>query len=185
MPIIFTGNTGRVTALVDNVASGSFSLATVKGTANAAGQQPANLTYQTHRSIITKVGMSSRGNYQFFHTIGDDVYVYVFGDRMGEIAIHGISFQSNTCLTEGTTGSTSKINPGNNNQSKHGFELLYNWYLKNRISANAEPILITLGATTPFYGFVTSLTNDLADPLSRTVSYRLTVAVLPSKNQRA
>jgi hypothetical protein len=179
MPIIFTGNTGRVTALVDSVAAGSFSLATVKG------DGAENITYQTHRSIITKVGMSSRGNYQFFHTIGDDVYVYVFGDRMGEIAIHGISFQSNTCLSAGTPASTSKINPGNNNQSKHGFELLYQWYLKNRISANAEPILITLGSSTPFFGFVTSLTSDLADPLSRTVSYRLTVAVLPSKNQRA
>ncbi len=179
MPILYTGNTGRVTALEDSVAAGSFSMA------NISGVNGDSITYRNHRTIITKIGLSAQGNFQFLHTLGNDVYLYVFGDRMGEIILHGISFQSgDTCLGTGPSPNPSTKIPTNEN-SKHGFELLYSWYKTNRIAANPDPVKTTIGTSNTFEGFVTSLVGNVDDPAKRTVSYQMTIALLPEAGRRA
>jgi hypothetical protein len=35
--------------------------------------------------IITRVTLVQQGNIQFLHTLGNNVYIYVFGDRIGAI----------------------------------------------------------------------------------------------------
>ena len=65
MAVVFKENTGKVVALPDKVAQGSFALVEVD----------PNITYTTQKTIITRVGISCAGNYQFLHTIGNDVYI--------------------------------------------------------------------------------------------------------------
>jgi hypothetical protein len=162
MPVIFSQNTGRVVAVEDRVAQGAISMGGISGTA-LTGDNTGDINFGRHRTIITRIGMSVSGNYQFLHTIGQDVYVYVFGDRMGQITIHGLSF-SQGCEDDG----------------KHGFELLYDWYNAHRIANNKFPVTVTIGTKTTFRGFITALNGDVQDPLHRTIQFQLTVAVLPS-----
>ena len=173
MAVVFQSNTGKVVALPDKVAQGSFSLV----------EADPNITYSGEKSIITRVGISCAGNYQFLHTIGNDVYIYVFGDRMGEVTLHGISFQGD--CQGGGGGGIAGVNPtttlGNPATGKHGFELLYDWYKKNRIAARQTPIDVTIGTGTTFRGFVTSLTGDVQDTLRRTIQFTITIALLPDK----
>jgi len=180
MPILFTGNTGRVTALEDSVAAGSFSMANVSGVG-------IPFSYRNHRTIITKIGLSAQGNFQFLHTLGNDVYLYVFGDRMGEIVLHGISFQSgDTCLgTSSSGGLQPSTQIPTTESSEHGFELLYRWYKTNRVAANPNPVKTTIGTSNTFEGFVTSLVGNVDDPAKRTVSYQMTIALLPEAGRRA
>ena len=165
MPVVFSSNTGRVTQINDNVAAGCLSLATVEN------DDPANrLSYLVHRTIITRLGVSSSGNFQFLHTIGNDVYIYVFGDRMGSITLSGLSF---------ATGCTD-VMLGSSNES-HGFERLYAWYRRNRLAVRQSPIAVTIGRDTTFQGFVTGLTGDIQDTANRTVTFQLTLATLPDR----
>lgn len=156
MPVIFSGNTGRVSAITDAVAAGALALVAVNG--------DTTISTRRHRTIITRVGLSAAGNFQFLHTIGNDVYTYVFGDRMGQIDVHGLSF-STAC---------------GGSETKHGFELLYQWYKQNRIAVNKEPVIVTIGRETSFQGFVTALTGDVQDTMHRTIQFQMSIATLPT-----
>lgn len=155
MPVIFSGNTGRVSAITDAVAAGALALVAVNG--------DTPISARRHKTIITRVGLSAAGNFQFLHTIGNDVYTYVFGDRMGQIDVHGLSF-STACESGG----------------KHGFELLYQWYKQNRIAVNKKPVIVTIGRETSFQGFVTALTGDVQDSMHRTIQFQMSIATLPT-----
>lgn len=157
MPVIFEGNAGKVIKLDDKVAAGSLSLV-------SAGDQGDEISYQVHKTIITRLGVSTAGNFQFLHTLGNSVYIYVFGDRMGTITLHGLSFSS-ACE--------------DNDPQPHGFEQLYAWYKQNRVAVKQAPITVTIGRDTTFQGFVTGLTGDVQDVQSRSVTFQLTLAILP------
>jgi hypothetical protein len=164
MPLLFTaadnsGMTGRVFSVEENAAAGAIAMARV-GSKDGGG----GITYDTHRTIITRVGISMAGNFQTAHMLDNDVYVYVFGDRMGQAIIHGISF-SQSC--------------GTNQQGETGFELLYKWYLDNRVAQKKSLCSITIGTKQNFRGFVIKLDADAQDAVHRTVHYQLTLALLP------
>ncbi len=156
MPVVFEGNAGKVIAISDKASAGTVSIAKVEGT--------GAFSFNNLRSIITKIGLGASGNFQFAHSVGNDVYVYVFGDRMGSIRIHGLSFEQQCPRNQG-----------------HGVEALIRWYEANRIAARQEPIRVTIGSRTAFDGFLTSLQVDSSDPQSRMVSYVMTVATIPNK----
>lgn len=159
MAVVFAGNSGRVFAVDDNIAQGCVSIASIE----LGGSNPfANRL----ESIITRVGVNAAGNFQFLHTIGNDVYVYVFGDRMGDITIHGLSFAGGTCGERGTQGN-------------HGFESLFDWYTQNRIAVQKIPAVVTIGRKTTFKGFVIGMTGDAADAKTRTIQFQLTISLLP------
>ena len=160
MPVIFTETTGRVIALNDNVAAGAISLAKVTGTGGP-------VSYQIHNTIITRLGVSTAGNYQFLHTIGNDVYIYVFGDRMGQINLHGLSF-------------AQKCEGGKSTDSAHGFELLFDWYEKNRVATRKAPVTVTVGRSKTFQGFLTGLMGEAQDPTTRTIQFQLSISLLPA-----
>jgi len=173
MPVIFSQNTGRVVAVADKVAVGTFQLGNVLG-------EGGRITFRRHNTIITRVGISAAGNYQFLHTIGNDVYVYVFGDRMGQVQLHRLSFMSSDDVCSGQTGNTPTASiPGAGSGNKHGFELLFDWYTKNRIAARRDPVLMTIGRSTNFKGFVTAMTGDVQDALHRTIQFQMTISLLP------
>jgi len=160
MPVVFSKNTGRVFMLSDAVAEGAISMGGVVGT--------APITYTQHTTIITRIGVAASANFQFLHTIGNDVYIYVFGDRMGQVDLHGISF-AQPCAQVGRFDNTEE----------HGFEKMFKWYEANRISARREPVTVTIGVKKSFQGFVTSLTGDAQDAQYRTINFQLTISLLP------
>lgn len=100
MPVLFSGNTGRVISLPDRVAVGAISMGSLSGSSGLLdlGSRAfsdfweGRVSYDIHRSIITRIGVSHAGNYQFLHTLGNSVYIYTFGDRMGQVTVHGLSF---------------------------------------------------------------------------------------------
>ena len=176
MPVIFESNSGKVVAITDNVATGAIQLGNVVS-------DEKRITYQEHNTIITRLGISAAGNFQFLHTIGNDVYVYVFGDRMGQVQLHGLSFAA-ACppappLKPGElTSPIVSAMPGKQG-SEHGFELLFKLYTANRIAARKLPVKVTIGVGTTFKGFVTALTGDVQDALHRTIQFQMTISLLP------
>ncbi len=166
MPIIFGSNTGRVAAMSDAVAQGSISLGNIRGGKDAKDAFGQGTT--TLNSIITRIGVRASGNYQFLHTIGNDVYVYVFGDRMGDITLHGLSFAEPCNLIGPRNRNDTPLLPSTQS-AKHGFELLFDWYSKNRIAATPETATVRIGTKTTFTGFITGCTGDVADSKTRTI----------------
>lgn len=185
MPVIFAKNTGRVVAIEDKVAAGAFQLGNVVGNVRVPGNpnpELGGISYTRHNTIITRIGIAAAGNYQFLHTIGNDVYVYVFGDRMGQVQLHGLSFMrsEDVCsgLANSAIGSPTPHIAGAGG-GKHGFELLFEWYTDNRIAARKDPVRVTIGTNTNFKGFVTAASGNVQDVLHRTIQFQMTISLLP------
>jgi hypothetical protein len=137
-----------------------------QGTSRFVSIKDVNIGWSTHRSIITRITMSMQGNFQFLHTIGNDIYVYAFGDRIGQISIFGLSM-TRDCKSPGDT--------------KHGFEKVYKWYQDNRIAKKKAPITISIGQDTTIEGFVVGLNADAVDPQTRVMQFAIQMAVFPKK----
>jgi hypothetical protein len=138
--------------------AGTIRTVDVKGAGGSIG-------FTVQKSIITRVTVSQQGNYQFLHTLGNDVYIYVFGDRIGEVTISGLAFPVD-CDKSG---------------SPLGAELIFDWYKDNRVAKRVQPVTITIGLKTIIQGFVTSLTLDTVDPATGVVQWNMQMVVLPDK----
>lgn len=77
--------------------------------------------------IITGVGISASVNVQFALSLKDTVYVYVLGDRMGAVTLHGMIFDS---LCDGGSG--------------NGLADLMGLYEQQKASAQTEPSTIQI-----------------------------------------
>ena len=68
MPVIFQQNTGKVVAVSDKVAEGSFSLGNITSD---------KITYAGHKSIITRIGIAAAGTFSFYTPLAT-TFTYMF-----------------------------------------------------------------------------------------------------------
>lgn len=115
------------------------------------------------RSVITRVTVSAKGNFQFLHSLGGQVFIYVFGDRIGQLSVTGVAFDS-------ACGSPSGL---------LGIENVLNYYSANRVSARRTPIKLVIGASTALEAHLLDVTGDLVDPRTRVWQFSLHMALIP------
>lgn len=120
---------------------------------------------QGEKSIITNVTVAQQTNHQFLHTLGNDIFIYVFGDRIGMITLEGLAFPE-VCGNEG---------------GESGLELILKWYKENKLSSRQEPVKVAIGQTT-FTGFVQAIQTTVKDPKTWISSYVMMIAIIPEKN---
>lgn len=152
--VIFEGTPGRVIRMTDPALP-----ATLKPIASLN----PSISFAQERSIINRITIAQQTNHQFLHTLGNDIFIYVFGDRMGQVTLSGIS-ASEEC----------------NGDTEYGLEKMLRWYKENKLSSRPEPVRIVVGSVT-LTGFVTGMSNDLVDPKTWLVNFAVTIALVPEK----
>jgi protein-disulfide isomerase-like protein with CxxC motif len=105
----------------------------------------------TARAIITQAGISQRGSVQFLHTIGETIYAYIFGDRMGELRVSGVAFSS---LCGDSVSAVSS--------APTGFQQVLDEYQEHRVANIGRPVLVNFG-NAPFKGFLVDMSLELTD----------------------
>lgn len=105
--------------------------------------------FEGTKAIITEVGVSGQGNYQFLHSLKDFIFVYVFGERIGTVQISGIAFAERCPGGGGATG----------------IENVFAYYNQNRIAATGRPLSIQIGnsGNGRFEGFLTTVQGKIDD----------------------
>lgn len=121
--------------------------------------------FGSFKSIITKVTVSAQGNFQFLHTLGGNIYIYVFGDRIGQATISGLAFDS-TCDDENGT---------------IGIERVIQYYQENRVASRAAPIKITIGTSTTVQGYLVGFNAEIGDPGSRVYNFSMQLMLVPQE----
>lgn len=116
------------------------------------------------KAIITRVNVAAQGNYQFLHTLGGSIYVYVFGDRVGQLGISGLAFDSACDDDAGTLG----------------IERVLDYYVENRIAARQTPLKVTIGARTTVAGYLVAVAGDVVDPKSKIYQFNLQFMMAPN-----
>lgn len=168
MPYIFTqggnnwttdSNRGRVVLLEGT--QGAFQM---------DGWQTGGSNLSMFKSLITDVGIQEQGNYQFLHTLGNHIYLYIFGDRIGQLSVGGLSFWSIS------TGSGCDNNP-----MDLGIIRVINWYRRNRLVKRESPIIATLG-TKAFQAFLVGFRCSKIHLEQRQFQFNLDLALLPDES---
>lgn len=131
MPIVFAGIPGRVAKLDDpGVNQGLLP--------GAVTVKQAPISYDDRLSIITRVSLAQETSQQFLHTLGGDVYIYVFGDRIGQMTISGL------CLA--LDCEQSELDAGNEAGGwDHGVEKMLDWWKENKLSKRPKPLITMIG----------------------------------------
>lgn len=113
-------------------------------------------------ALIRTATISHDGGYQFLHSIGPAIYVYVFGDRIGELLVGGTVFL-------GCDGG-------------HGFNDVTAFYNQYRIAATGRPLAVAIGALPAFSAFLTGMKVSLDDAENMLGTFSLRLAFFPQSN---
>ena len=135
MPAIFLDNPGRAAA---HVVAGLPAVVKVQGMESSKALKAA----------ITGYRLGSQGGYQFLHTLRDVIYVYSFGERIGQMSLQGVAFM-------GVCGGDSKT----------GLDNLFDYYNENRLNRRGTHIAINLGHLTALQGFLIGFDFVNQDPV--------------------
>lgn len=109
---------------------------------------------------VTGFALELQGNYQFLHTVNDFIYLYVFGDRIGELVVTGMGFYANGC---GDESSICKI---------------LDYYMTNRVAKHKQAIAIKLGTCKTFLSFLTGMRLEASKPETSVAQWVLRFNVL-------
>lgn len=130
-------------------------------------------------AIITGVSMQHGTNHQFTRSLGRDVYLYTFGEKIGDIVVEGLCFAS-SCIEV--------------DKSRHGFWHALRFYVRNRISnrntlsseVNGGVLSSTSGVPRvqlaingkSIIGYLTGVSVNLNDTGSYITSFRLSISTI-------
>lgn len=160
MPSIFSPAVGAVTKVSGGSSESVFKIAFGGGTT-----RDGFFTSGTKLTApVTGFAFEQNSNYQFLHTMNDFIYVYNFGDRIGELVVSGIGF-AKTC------------------PSASGAQLcgVMQFYNENKLS-NVGDLSLQLGdCSPPFFAFLTGMRMELQDPRTLVAQWTLRFNIVPKR----
>lgn len=151
MPVAFTPCAGAVALIKPTHCTGDvFKL-------NFSGSE-GELT-----APMSGFALELNGNYQFLHTVNDFIYVYAFGDRVGELTVSGFGFV--------------KPCPGADSAKMCN---VYEFYQKNRIKEKGD-MSVSLGdcSNATFWAFLTGMRLEMQDPQTLIGQWSLRFHIVP------
>lgn len=125
--------------------------------------------YTKIQGIVTSMSMSHETNSQFVQTLSNDVYVTVFGSKVGSMSISGILFLNDP----GVCGKDIK-------SSAKPLESFYKKFLDNCVTTRKEHLTIQLG-TVALKGFLVSFRLNVSDPQTSFGNFTMDFVLLPRK----
>lgn len=160
MPSIFSPAVGGVAKVSGGSSESIFSISF-----NGGQTEDGWVTSGTKLTApITGFALEQNGNYQFLHTVNDFIYVYSFGDRIGELTVSGIGF-AKPC-DSANSGKLCGV---------------LDFYNENKI-ANVGDLSVQLGdCTPPFFAFLTGMRMELQDPKLLVAQWSLRFSLVPKK----
>lgn len=164
MPTIFSKTpVGTVLQLPDPHKYASIALIGVKGVTDFAVGN-----FRTEKIIVTSFTADEQVNVQFNHTMGNDIYMNVFGNRMGAFTLKGIAFNAAGIGTSGC------------DEGDHGIINVIKWYRANRASASfSQEIILNIKGNNAFTGYLIGANYSASRPGDYMVEYSLTIATVP------
>ena len=155
--VIFSNTPGVVAAVVSGPAL-PFAISI-----GGNGTVPSFPTAMLSKAILTGFRFGGKSGLGINHTLRDRIYVYVFGERAGEVAISGIAF-AGVCNAIGNWV---------------GFDSVHAYYERVRVSTSGAPVRLILGPRTTLAGFMHELDFNLEDPTTGVGSFSFRFVAMP------
>lgn len=118
--------------------------------------------FTVRSAVMQGIAVRSTSNYQFLHTLRGYVYAYVFGERMGELIITGLTFNG-SCVS---------------GLFRDGISQVLSYYDAYRISRSGATVGVQIGAA-GFSGFLTGTQLQVVNPEGRIGQFQLSFSLIP------
>lgn len=145
-----------------------FTLPEIRGQANLVvftDPAPQGTTF-VDGVIITKLNTVQRTNTQFQQSLDNVIYVYSFGDQMGDMQINGLAF------------------PRNCSSGKNGIQELMKFYQEYRVSNRVQRIQLSF-CNEIIDGFIIGMSISTLDASSGAHGFTLLMKTLPASFRRS
>lgn len=146
MAFIFSGIGGTPGKMKVFTGGGSLGTLTFSMGGWASGAQAQN-------AVLSGVSASTQGNYQFLLTLRNFTYVYIFGERMGDVVVSGIGLLG---CSNATSGLTNAIG----------------YYNDNAVSVTGIPVGLSFAGFSA-WAFLVGGSFEYADPRRRITQFQL------------
>lgn len=173
MTVIFDAKTvGSVVKLDGPLIAGSIQRGRLISLARG-GNEVSRLgdDFRRFKAIFTAVTISEQTNAQFQHTLGDAVYLNVFGDRVGSMKISGIAV-SDVCNAQDT---------------EHGITKVLKYYRESKVSSRAAPLIVNLDSRTAYEAFLVGFQGAVfgeQQTVQRLFQFTLDLVLPPSQQNQ-
>jgi len=118
--------------------------------------------------LVNSMSVGFKSNLQIQPSLRKQIYVYSFGDQIGQLQLGGVAAADQLC--EGGSG-------------EDGIGFLTNFYLQNRASSYGQHVNVTLGSVN-FASFLTGLSVRLAGQEVRLLQWTMSFAALPATGRQ-
>ena len=123
------------------------------------------------KAIFTAVNISEQANVQFQHTLGDAIYLNVFGDRIGNMKIAGVAV-SDVCNTQ---------------DREHGITKVLKYYRESKVSSRAAPLIVNLDSRTAYKAFLVGFSGSVfgeQQTMQRLFQFSMDLILPPSQENQ-
>ncbi len=117
-------------------------------------------------ALVTQLNYGQRTNTQFQQSLDNTIYVYSFGDLMGDLTLSGLVF------------------PRSCDGSGNGIDQMQKYYSKNRVSKKVETMQVTF-ASHVIKGYLVGLNMATVDVSSGMHNFNLLLKTIPASFRRA
>lgn len=155
--VMFASNAGILA--VRNIEGGVPALVSISG--------PGGELTQLDSVIVRTIGVTQDVSAQFVTSLQKVVYVYCFGDKMGQITVGGLAF-SRVCSSGAPTGDMK------------GTTDLMNYYDASRAVDEKRVMKVMLGGHT-FQGYLLAMNLQTEDTSMRTFNFGFTITTVPKQ----
>lgn len=137
--------------------------------------------YVPMKSIITGFDVETKSGVQFMHSLRDFIYVYVFGERIAPVTIHGVSF-AHVCERIDEVVNNPETGQTLFQPNYHGLEYVMSYYNAFRVSTFGAPVTIVLGLSTVLFGFLVGNSVRVQDADHQLANFSLMFQAIPQVN---
>lgn len=159
---IFPTGPGRVVALPPDASAGSLS-GTSKSIRLTNWDDGSGGGFNTFKSIITRIGVGRGSNFNVQPSLDRLMYLYVYGDRVGQVLVSGLCFDGQ-CGDEGQNS---------------GLAAVHDFYRKNRLALRSDPLILTIGYKASFTCFLSDLETDSGDADHLISQFNMKLVLIP------
>lgn len=153
MPVLFGNTSGRVVAIT--VSRG------LPGALRVGGLDQG-IFYRTSPLVVTTMRLNERVNAQFQPTLQRNIYVYAFGDAIGQLSLGGIAF----------------VQDCNTNDLFVGLDVLRRFYHNRNISRSLQFVNVAIG-TQSFDAMLVGIDVSASSPEQNLLQFNMDFAIPP------
>ena len=111
--------------------------------------------------LAEQISVGARSNALFSHTLDDSVFIYAFGQRIGDITVSG------TLFVGGCSG-------------EDGVAAVMQFYAENSVANSGKPVAIRMGQIGASKAFLVGANANVSRPDTYTGTFQLTFRALPA-----